>query len=147
MKFLNNPVNFILVILSMAVVAIVAGNLVSRNAIAQHGSSGRYSNVFVTHAYESQVGTSTNVLAITPGIINVTGLQKTQRAYIAVTGTTIRWTADGTTPSGTVGNPSLTNSWLEIIGWDDIDNFQWTQDGGAGTSTLYINLQYEKEMK
>jgi hypothetical protein len=116
-------------------------------AQAQHGSSGRYSNVFVTHAYESQVGTSTNVLAITPGIINTTGLEKTQRAYIAVTGTTIRWTADGTTPSGTVGNPTLVNSWLEIIGQDDINNFQWTQDGGAGTSTLYINLQYEKEMK
>lgn len=115
-------------------------------ANAQHGQSGRYSNVFITHAYEevSSVGTST--ATITPGLLR-TAYPKTNRALVVVSGQGIRFTTDGTTtPSTSVGIPVEVGSWLEIIGLPDIQNFTFVNDDGVGTPTCHVSLQYEVEM-
>jgi hypothetical protein len=133
-------------VVAVSVLILLVLALTSINTSAQHGVSGRYSNVFTTHAYE-EVISDTLIGVITPGIINATGLQKTQRAYITVTGQGIRWTADGTTPTTDLGIPTLVNVSFELVGYDDIMNFEFINDDGTGTSTCHISLQYEKEMK
>lgn len=113
---------------------------------AQHGKSGSYSNYFFTHAYEEVNATSTNVVAITPGIIRTT-YPKTHRAFIAVSGQGIRFTVDGaTTPTTDLGVPVAIGDWFQLIGLTDIQNFQFVLDDASGTATCHIHLQYEKEM-
>lgn len=113
---------------------------------AQHGRSGSYSKYFFTHAYEEVIGTGTNVMQITPGIIR-TAYPKTHRAFIKVTGQGIRFTVDGaTTPSTDFGVPVIAGDWLQLIGLPDIQNFRFTNDDDTGTATCHIHLQYEKEM-
>lgn len=113
---------------------------------AQHGQSGKFSNVFVTQAYEELIGTSTNVIAITPGIIDTTYPNATHRAYIVVSGQGIRFTCDGTTPSTSLGNPVTVGSSFQVVGLKDIQNFQFVNDDDVGTAICHVNLQYEEEM-
>ncbi|MCP3679007.1 MAG: hypothetical protein GY782_01400 [Gammaproteobacteria bacterium] len=115
-------------------------------AYGQHGMSGRYSNVFVTHDYE-EVSSTTGVEVITPALIDTTFPNATHRAYIAVSGQGIRFTCDGTTPTTSLGNPVAVDSWVQIVGLKDIQNFQFINDDGSGTAVCHINLQYEEEMK
>jgi hypothetical protein len=119
---------FILVFAALALFAVAP-------VAAQHGSSGRYSNVFTTYAYE-EVGSTTGVVkAITPGIINTSGLEKTLRAYVSFSGQGVRWTADGaTTPTTDLGIPVAAGGSIELIGNDDIVNFEFINDDGSGST-------------
>jgi hypothetical protein len=114
---------------------------------AQHGQSGSFSNVFVTHAYEAVGSTEGVVKAITPGIIDTTYPNASLRAYVFVATQGIRFTCDGTTPTTSVGNPIPAGSVIELLGLLDIQNFQFINDDDTGTATCHVNLQYEAEMK
>ncbi|MCP3679615.1 MAG: hypothetical protein GY782_04855 [Gammaproteobacteria bacterium] len=118
----------------------------SKTVDAQHGTSGRLSNVFVTHDYEEVGATSTTVYTITSGLIDTTYPDTTNRAYIIVSGQGIRFTCDGTTPSTSLGNPVPVGTWFQVTGLTDIQNFQFVNDDDTGTATCHINLQYEEEM-
>ena len=113
---------------------------------AQHGSSGSYSNVWSTHDYEAVTSTTGVVKTITSGLINTSGLQKTNRAYILVVGQAIRFRCDGGVPSTSVGNPLPANQWFQVVGLSDIQNFQFINDDDTGSAICHINLQYEEEM-
>ena len=115
-------------------------------SFAQHGTSGRFSNVFVTHDYEELSATGASVVAITPGIIDTTYPDATHRAYITVSGQGIRYTCDGTTPSTSLGNPLPVGATFQIVSLLDIQNFQFVNDDASGTAVCHVNLQYEKEM-
>ncbi len=113
---------------------------------AQHGTSGRYSKTFVTSGYEELTSTTGVVAVITPGLIDTTFPNATHRAYIAVSGQGIRFTCDGTTVTTSLGNPVAVDSWIQIVGLKDIQNFQCINDDDTGTATIHVNLQYEEEM-
>lgn len=130
----------------MLVLVVLAVSLFVGVAMAQHGTSGRYSNVFVTHDYEEVASTTGVVKAITAGKINTTGLQKTQRAYISFSGQAIRWTCDGTTPTTSLGIMVGAGGSIEIVSLLDIQNFRFINDDDTGTATAHVSLQYEKEM-
>lgn len=139
--------SFIVLVLSMSLAAIVVGSIFTPPSIhAQQGTSGRYSNVFVTHVYEEVAGANGVVKVITPGIINTEGLQKTQRAYISFSGQAIRFVADGSTPSSALGIPVPAGGSIEVIGLLDIQNFKFINDDDVGSAVAHISLQYEKEM-
>jgi hypothetical protein len=145
-KFLNKPSNFMLTILVASAIAIVAGNVVMPDVDAQHGQSGKFSNVFNTHAYEELDSTTGVVKVITSGIIDTTFPDTSQRAYIAVSGQNIRFLCDGTTPTTSLGNPVSAGAWFQVVGLSDIQNFKFINDDDTGTATCHINLQYEGEM-
>ncbi len=113
---------------------------------AQHGKRTSISKAFVTDSYEEIIATSTNVVAITSGIIDTTRPDITQRAYIKVTGQGIRWLCTGDNPSTSLGNPASTGDWLQIIGLSDIQNFKIVNDDDTGTATCHVNLQSQGVM-
>ena len=135
--------------LFLAVVVFAAISVLSalpRQIHAQHGMSGRNSNVFITHDYEEVTSTTGVVKTITSGIINATGIEKTQRAYITFTGQAIRFICDGTTPTTSLGIPVPAGGSIELVGLLDIQNFKFINDDDTGTAYAHISLQYEKEM-
>lgn len=113
---------------------------------AQHGRRSVFSKVFNTDSYEEIIGTSTNVVSITSGIIDTTRPDITQRAYIKVTGQGIRWLCTGDNPSTSLGNPASTGDWIQIIGLSDIQNFKFVNDDDTGTATCHVNLQSQGVM-
>ncbi len=137
--------NFVKILSVALLLALLS--LTPQAAKAQHGMSGRFSNVFITHAYEALSSTTGVVVVITPGIIDTTFPNATHRAYIKVSGQGIRFTCDGTTVTTSVGNPVDADTWLQIVGLNDIQNFQAINDDDTGTATIHVNLQYEAEMK
>ncbi len=134
-------------IIGFFMIAVITLAILTAKGQAQHGLGGRYSNVFVTHEYEMVGSTSGVVAAIPGGVINDDGLQKSQRAYIIFEGQGVRWTADGTTPSTTVGIPVAVGGSIVLVSNEDINNFQFVNDDDTGTATAHISLQYEKEMR
>ncbi len=137
-----------IVAISIFLAVFVAGSCIPTclTTHAQHGSSGRYSNTFVTQAYEEVASATGVVKTITSGIIVTSGLQKTQRAYISFTGQGVRWVADGSTPSSGLGIPVPNGASIEVIGLLDIQNFKFVNDDDTGSAVAHISLQYDKEM-
>ncbi len=127
-------------IVAVAVIASILFFALLPQVEAQHGYSGQNSKYYITHAYEEVTSTTGVTDTITAGIINTTD-PKTQRAYIAVSGQAIRFTCDGTTPSTSLGMPLADGDWVQIIGLDDIQNFEFINDDDTGTAKCHISLQ------
>jgi len=144
------PNIFFSVLSGVVIAAIIAFVTLSQSpqyVEAQHGDSGRYSKAWITHDFE-EVLTSTAGISITTGIINTSGLQKTNRALITVSGRAIKYTLDGSTaPTTSVGTPLAIGGILEIVGLTDIQNFSFiSDDAPTTTATCHVHLQYEAEM-
>jgi hypothetical protein len=132
------------IVISTVIVAILSFVLHSAYTlppvIAAHGYAGQNSKIFDTDQYEELIGTSTNVVQITTGLIS-TVEPRTQGAFFTITGSGIKWTCDGTTPSSSLGNPGLINGWYRLDGLPDVQGFRFVNDDGVGTATVHMNLQ------
>jgi len=63
-------------------------------------------------------------------------------AYIEVQANTIRWRADGTTPTSTVGFKAIDGTGIELTSYQEIVNFRAISDGGAsGDATLQVHYR------
>lgn len=63
-------------------------------------------------------------------------------AYIEVQANTIRWLADGTTPTSTVGFKAIDGTGIELTSYQEIVNFRAISDGGAsGDATLQVHYR------
>ena len=63
-------------------------------------------------------------------------------AYIEVQANTIRWRADGTTPTSTVGFKAIDGTGIELTSYQEIVNFRAISDGGAsGDATLEVHYR------
>lgn len=63
-------------------------------------------------------------------------------AYIEVQANTIRWRADGTTPTSTVGFKATDGTGIELTSYQEIVNFRAISDGGAsGDATLQVHYR------
>jgi len=70
------------------------------------------------------------------------GNKKAQIAFITVEDYDIRYTYDGSTPSGTVGHLAAAGTAITLFGTHDIENFKCYLDGAAGADST-ISVTYE----
>lgn len=63
-------------------------------------------------------------------------------AFIEVQANTIRWRADGTAPTSTVGFKAIDGTLIELKSYNEIANFRAISDGGAsGDATLQVHYR------
>lgn len=133
--------------LLLAGVAAVSLLCLSSDAVAQYGSNrtlSRYHQAYLTENLSLEGGTITPTTFTAASLWNTTTMDGTVtgRAMFTVTGTAIRVTYDGrTTPTTTAGHLVGSGTAFQVIGYDNISNFQALSIGGDGT----ITVTYEQE--
>jgi hypothetical protein len=94
----------------------------------------------IGYAYE-QLTVTTAVQVLTPSkYAEVKG--GATDAFLTLNGGNVRYTYDGTTPSGTVGHVLLDGGILVLKGQNQMSNFKCYQTGSAGSE---ISVSYERE--
>ena len=111
---------------------------------AGYGQSGKTSKYDKADNIETLTIPHLATAVFTPAELSTVDGNKTVRAVIQLEGADIRYTYDGTTPTATVGQKVLNGSWFQIIGEDNITNFE--AYGLTGTATAYIVYEIESEM-
>ena len=94
----------------------------------------------IGYAYE-QLTVTTGVQVLTPAKYATTNGGATD-AFVTLNGGNIRYTYDGTTPSGTVGHVLLDGGILVLKGQNQMSQFKCYQTGSAGSE---ISVTYERE--
>lgn len=111
---------------------------------AGFGQSGKTSKYDKADNIETLTIPNRATVTFTSGKLSTINGDKTIRAIIQLEGADIRYTYDGTTPSEFVGQKVLDGSWFQIVGEDNITNFE--AYGLTGTATAYIVYETESEM-
>jgi hypothetical protein len=100
----------------------------------------RQAGIYFAFAFEQLTVTSATKV-LTAATYQV-GDKKAQIAFITVEDYDIRYTYDGTAPSGTNGHLATAGTAITLFGVHDIENFQAYLDGGAGGNST-ISVTYE----
>lgn len=93
---------------------------------------------YVAFAHETL--TVTNAVQVLTAATYAVGNRYAQAAFITLEDAEIRYTYDGTTPSGTVGHLLTAGSSLELHGYHDISTFKAYRAGGVDAS---LRVTYE----
>ena len=108
------------------------------------GQSGKTSKYYKADNIETLTIPSGSTATFTAGKLSTVNGNKTVRAIIQLEGADIRYTYDGTTPTSIIGQKILDGSWFQIIGDENITNFE--AYGLTGEATAYIVYETESEM-
>lgn len=100
--------------------------------------SQRQAGVFFAFAFEQL--TVTNAVKTLTAATYVSGAKKAQIAFITVESADIRYTYDGTTPSGSVGHLAVAGTAITLFGSHDIENFKAYRDASSDAT---ISVTYE----
>jgi len=99
-------------------------------------------------AFRPSIGYSHEELAVTTSVQVLTPAKYADSnggatdAFITLNGGNIRYTYDGTTPSGTVGHVLLDGGILVLKGQNQMSQFKCYQTGSAGSE---LSVTYERE--
>ena len=90
-----------------------------------------------------QLSVTTSVQALTPSKYKDSDTSGgASSAYITLENGDIRFTYDGTTPTGTVGHKLLNGSSIVLLGQNQMSSFKCFQTGSTGST---ISITYERE--
>ena len=141
-RFIKKYLITILVI--SGIIGYMTFNTISYVYSAGYGQSGKTSKYDKADNIETLTIPSGSTATFTAGKLSTVNGNKTVRAIIQLEGADIRYTYDGTTPTSIIGQKILDGSWFQIIGDENITNFE--AYGLTGTATAYIVYETESEM-
>lgn len=86
-------------------------------------------------------GEQLTISSVAVALTAATYLHATE-CFIEVQANDIRWRADGTTPTSTVGFKAIDGTLIELKSYQEIANFRAISDGGAsGDATLQVHYR------
>ena len=136
---------YLIVISLICVISLyMAFQAVSYTYSAGYGQSGKTSKYDKADNIETLTIPSGATATFTAGKLSTVNGNKTVRAIIQLESADIRYTYNGTSPTASIGQKIVDGSWFQIIGDDNITNFE--AYGLTGTATAYIVYETEAEM-